>query len=82
LAIIDVSATTKKAIPVQKRSPPETKYTPAATIITGIRTKKDFMRTIITKPMITRIIRKVKSNLARPKLLKIEYIIDNNLQNS
>ena len=70
-----MSATTTKAMPVQKRSWPLRKYTMAATIIAGIRTKNSFMRTIITKPIMIRIKSNGRLSQPSPKLLRIEYII-------
>jgi hypothetical protein len=73
LVITDSAATTKKAIPVQNKSPPVRKYTMIATRIAGISTRKSLISTMITKPMITRIIRKVKSKPGRPRLSSTEY---------
>jgi hypothetical protein len=74
LAIIDNNATTKKAMPVQNRSP-VTKYTMAATIIAGIRTRNSFMRIMTTKPIMIKMIRKGRLSEPSPMLLRIEYII-------
>jgi len=73
LATIDMSATTRKATPVHSRSPVR-KYTIAATIIAGIRTKNSFIRIIIIRPTMTRAISKGMFNQLRFKLLRIEYI--------
>jgi hypothetical protein len=70
---IDKAATTKKAMPVQKRSPPVRKYTTTATRIAGIRTRNSLMRITIIKPIMTRMMRKVMSNPeGSPKLLRTE----------
>ena len=69
---IDKAATTKKAMPVQKRSPVR-KYTTTATRIAGIRTRNSLMRITIITPIMTRMMRKVMSNPeGSPKLLRIE----------
>jgi hypothetical protein len=75
LAINDKSATITKAMPVQNRSWPVRKYTMAATMIAGIRTKNSFMRTIIIKPIIIRIKSNGRLSQPSPKLLRIEYTI-------
>jgi hypothetical protein len=67
------AATTRNAMPVQKRSPPVRKYTTIATSIAGMSTKKSFMSIMIAKPMITSIIRKVKSKPPSPMLSSTEY---------
>jgi hypothetical protein len=72
---IDKSATIRKAMPVQNRSWPERKYTIAPTIIAGISTINSFIRTIIIKPIMTRMMRKGMFNDPSPKLLRIEYIV-------
>ena len=74
MAIIDNSATTKKAIPVQNRSP-VTKYTMAATIIAGIRTRNSFRRIMTTKPIMIKMTRKGRLSELSPMLLRMEYII-------
>jgi len=68
---IDNAATTRKAMPVQKRSPVR-KYTTMATRMAGISTKKSLMRIMITKPMMTKITSAVRSS---PKLPRIERMI-------
>jgi hypothetical protein len=70
-ASIDSAAITRKAMPVQNKSPVR-KYTTAATRIAGIRTRNSLMRTTIIKPIITKIMRAVRLS---PKLPKIEKII-------
>jgi hypothetical protein len=76
---IDKSATTRKATPVHNRSPPVRKYTMAATMIAGIRTRNSFIRIIIIKPIMTRIIRNGMLIAPSPKLLRTEYIIGKNI---
>ncbi len=53
---IDSAATTRKAMPVQNKSPPVKKYTTTATRIAGISTKNSLIRTMIIKPIMTKII--------------------------
>ena len=77
---IDKSATIRKAMPVQNRSWPERKYTMAATIIAGINTRNSFIRIIIIKPIMTRMMRKGMFNDPSPKLLRIEYIVGSKIE--
>jgi hypothetical protein len=79
LASIDRSATIRKAMPVQNRSPVK-KYTMAATMIAGISTRNSFIRIIITKPIITRMIRKGMLKDPSPKLLRTEYIVGSKIE--
>ncbi len=72
LASTDNAATTRKAMPVQNRSPPVRKYTTMATRTAGINTKNSLMRTMIIKPMITKMTSTVRSS---PKLPRIERTI-------
>ena len=67
-------------MPVQNRSPPVKKYTIAATIIAGIRIKNSFIKIIIIKPIMTRMMRKGMFNDPSPKLLRIEYIIGSKVE--
>jgi hypothetical protein len=67
----DKSATIRKAMPVQNRSPVK-KYTMAATMIAGIRIRNSFTSTIIIKPIMTSMMRKGMFNDPNPKLLRIE----------
>ncbi len=60
-------------MPVQNRSPVR-KYTMAATMIAGIRTKNSFIRTIIISPTMTSMMSKGISREPRCKLLRIEEI--------
>ena len=69
---IDNAAITRKAMPVQNKSPPVRKYTKIATRIAGISTRNILMSTIIIKPIMISAIRKPMSNPPSPKLLKIE----------
>ena len=73
MANIDKSATTKKAMPVQNRSP-VMKYTTRATIIAGINTKNNLIMTITIKPTTTRTISRGTLSQPSPKLLRIEKI--------
>jgi hypothetical protein len=66
-------------MPVQNRSPVK-KYTTAATIIAGISTRNSFIRIIITKPIITRMMRKGMFNDPSPKLLRTEYIVGSKIE--
>jgi hypothetical protein len=59
-------------MPVQNKSPVKN-HTTIATRIAGISTKNSFMSTMITKPMMTSIIRKVRSKPPSPKLSSTEY---------
>ena len=68
LAKIESAATTRKAMPVQNKSPVRNQTT-TATRIAGISTRNSLMRTIIIKPIITKITSAVKS---RPMLPRIE----------
>ena len=68
LANIESAATTKKAMPVQNKSPVK-KYTTIATRIAGISTRKSLMRITIIKPVITKTTKAVRSS---PKLPSIE----------
>jgi len=67
-----------KAMPVQNRSPPVRKYTTAATIIAGIKIRNSFIRIIIIKPIMTRMIRNGTLIAPSPKLLRTEHIIGKN----
>ena len=60
-------------MPVHNRSPVR-KYTMAATMIAGMRTKNNFIRTIIIRPIMTSIMSKGILSAPRPKLLRMEYI--------
>jgi hypothetical protein len=55
-------------MPVQNRFPPVKKYTTAATRIAGISTKKILIRTMIIKPIITKMIRAVRSKVKLPSV--------------
>jgi hypothetical protein len=72
LANIDNAATTRKAMPVQNRSPLVRKYTTIATRIAGISTRNILMRIMIIKPMMTKMTSAVRSS---PKLPKIDRTI-------
>ena len=76
---IDKSATIRKAMPVQNRSPVK-KYTMAAMIIAGIKIRNSFIRTIIIKPIMIRMMRKGMFNDPSPKLLRIEYIVGSKIE--
>ena len=75
----DKRATIRKAIPVQNRSPVK-KYTIAATMMAGIRTRNSFIRTIITKPIMTRMTKKGMFNEPSPKLLRTEYNVGSKIE--
>jgi len=68
-----MSATTRNAMPVHKKSP-VTKYTIAAMIIAGINTKNNLIMTITIKPTTTRTISRGTLSQPSPKLLRIEKI--------
>jgi len=70
--IKDNAATTKKAMPVQNKSPPVKKYTTIATSTAGMSTRKSLSKTMMTKPMTTRISKKTQSMLPRPRLSSTE----------
>lgn len=51
----DSRATTRKAMPVHNMLPPVRKYTSIATRMAGISIRKNLTRTMMTKPIMTRI---------------------------
>jgi uncharacterized membrane protein len=65
-------------MPVQSRSPVN-KYTIAATMIAGINTKKSFIKTMIIKPIMTRIISNGMLRALSPKLLRTDIIVSKSM---
>lgn len=62
----------RKAMPVQNKSWPVSKYTMTATIIAGIRTRNSRISTIIIKPIITKTTSNGMLRAPSPKLLRTE----------
>jgi hypothetical protein len=52
----------------------------AATMIAGISARNSFIRTIITKPIMTRMMRKGMLNDPSPRLLRTEYIVGSKIE--
>ncbi len=61
-------------MPVQNKSPPVKKYTTIAMSIAGMSTKKSLMRTMMTKPMMTKIMQKNPINASESEA--IQYRVD------
>ena len=49
-------------------------------MIAGIRIRNSFIRTMITKPIMTRMISKGMFNDPSPKLLRIEHIVGSKIE--
>jgi hypothetical protein len=74
LAITDNAATTRKAMPVQNKSPPVKKYTTIATRMAGISTRNSLMRTMIIKPIMTKMMSAVRE-IPKPPRIDMTIVI-------